>query len=53
MTVIESTGICSISEEHPADVYDLRGDRVRSGVTTLTGLAKGVYIVNGSKLVIK
>ena len=29
----------------------LQGNKVRSGVTTLEGLAKGIYIVNGRKMV--
>jgi hypothetical protein len=39
--------------EHPVDVYNLQGNKVRSGVTTLEGLAKGIYIVNGRKMVVK
>ena len=35
------------------DVYNLQGNKVRSGVTTLEGLAKGIYIVNGRKIVVK
>ena len=31
----------------------LQGNKVRSGVTTLEGLAKGIYIVNGRKMVVK
>jgi hypothetical protein len=53
LTVKEASGIMSVSVEHPAVVYDLRGHKVRSKVVTLKGLPKGVYIVNGSKVVIK
>ena len=47
------TGIMTISVEHPVDVYDLQGNKVRSRATTLKGLAKGVYIVNGTKVIVK
>ena len=53
LTVTEASGIMSISVEHPVDVYDLQGSKVRSRATTLKGLAKGVYIVNGSKVIVK
>ena len=35
------------------DVYNLNGMKVRSGATSLDGLAKGIYIVNGKKYVVK
>jgi hypothetical protein len=53
LSVTESTGIMGISVEHPADVYDMQGNKVRSNATTLKGLAKGMYIVNGTKMVVK
>lgn len=40
------------SEQRPNDVYDLNGRKVRSGVATLDGLPKGVYVVDG-RLVVK
>ena len=33
------------------DVYDLQGNKVRHQTTTLNGLQKGIYIVNGKKVV--
>lgn len=33
------------------DVYDLRGRKVRQGTTSLEGLTKGVYIIDGRKVV--
>ena len=47
-----------IVEETPAvvepfDVYDLRGHKVRQGVTSLDGLPAGIYIVNGKKVLKK
>lgn len=35
------------------DVYSLNGTCVAKGVTSLKGLAKGVYFVNGKKLIVK
>ena len=34
----------------PFDVYDLSGRKVRHQVTSLDGLPKGIYIVNGKKI---
>lgn len=53
LSVTESTGIMGISVENPADVYDMQGNKVRSNAILLKGLAKGVYIVNGTKMVVK
>ena len=53
LTIIESTGIGEITVTSPADVYTLQGHKVRTKATTLKGLPKGVYIVNGNKVVIK
>ena len=35
------------------DIYDLNGRKVRGNATTLEGLSKGMYIVNGKKLIVK
>ena len=35
------------------NVYSLNGVKVRSNATSLDGLAKGIYIVNGKKYVVK
>ena len=53
LTITESTGIEAVSVEHPADIYNLQGEKVRSKATTLKGLSKGVYIINGKKVSIK
>ena len=53
LSVTESTGIMGVSVERPADVYDMQGNKVRSNAISLKGLAKGVYIVNGTKMVVK
>ena len=36
-----------------ADIYDLSGRMVKKGATTTDGLLKGVYLVNGKKVVLK
>jgi len=36
-----------------SDVYNLGGQLVRANATSLEGLSKGVYIVNGKKIVVK
>ena len=53
LTITEADGILGISVEHPADVYDLQGNKVRSKITTLKDLPKGVYIINGKKVLVK
>jgi uncharacterized protein YjdB len=37
----------------PYDVYDLSGRKVRHQVTSLDGLPKGIYIINGKKVLKK
>ena len=53
LTIAESTSIGTVSVEHSADIYNLQGKKVRSKATTLKGLPKGVYIINGRKHVVK
>ena len=36
-----------------ADIYDLSGRMVKKDATTTDGLMKGVYLVNGKKVVLK
>jgi len=47
------TGINEMQFDKSVDVYDLRGNKIRSNTTDLNGLQKGVYIVNGKKVVVK
>ena len=53
VTIIESTGIATISVTNPVNVYDVQGRMVRLKATTLEGLPSGVYIVNGQKVLVK
>lgn len=50
-----STGIEEIAGEatQKMDVYNLNGQRVASQVTTLDGIAPGIYVVKGKKVIIK
>ena len=48
-----TTGIQNVSMENPVDVYDMQGNMIRTKVTTLNGLAKGIYIVNGRKVIVE
>ena len=49
----EDDGVLSASPENSQafDVYDMRGRKVCGGVTSLDGLPRGIYIVNGKKIV--
>ena len=53
VTIGSGTGINAVTIDKPVDVYTLQGQKVRSGVTSLSGLTKGVYIINGRKVVMK
>ena len=53
LTITQSDGIKMISLDQPVDVYNLQGQKVLTNTTTLEGLPKGVYIINGRKVVIK
>ena len=50
-----ATGIANI-EQNQADIYDvynLQGQLIRKNATSLNGLAEGIYIVNGKKVMVK
>ena len=51
----ETTGIDEnvVDAESPVDIYQLDGRLVRSNATSPKGLSKGVYIVNGKKVIMK
>ena len=48
---VVATGIAAIAASGPVDVYTISGVLVRSQVTSLQGLAPGVYLVGGMKVV--
>ena len=39
--------------EAPTDIYSLSGVLVRKGATTLNGLPKGIYLINGKKHMVR
>ena len=43
----------NLGAEEPFDVYDLNGRMVKSQVTSLDGLPRGIYIINGKKVMKK
>ena len=50
----EASGITEINaQQQYFDIYDLQGHKIRSQVNTTEGLSKGIYIVNGKKIIIK
>jgi hypothetical protein len=52
IAVLNGTGITDIQDNNQnQDVYDLSGRKVRSGSTSLEGLPRGIYIVNGKKII--
>ncbi len=53
LTVTVPSGIASLVLSAPADVYSLTGRKLRSQATSLQGLPRGVYVVNGRKVVVK
>lgn len=42
-----------INNQHPRNIYDLRGQLIREKATSIEGLRPGVYIVEGRKVVVK
>ena len=48
-----NTSVDLIEQDKAYDVYDLQGHKVRSDATDLKGLSKGIYIINGRKVLIK
>ena len=50
-TIIDTSDIGGVAVQHTFDVYDFHGRLVRKRVTSLEGLQKGVYLVNGKKIV--
>lgn len=51
----EATGIEWASQllSQPSDIYSISGNMVKQQATTLKGLVKGVYLINGKKIILK
>lgn len=47
-----TTGIGAFTLSRPADVYTVTGSKVRTNTTSLKGLPRGVYVVNGRKVIV-
>ena len=50
---IDAAVAAIVSEQQPANIYDVRGRLVRPNATSTEGLAPGVYISRGRKFVVK
>lgn len=54
LTILSTTGIDSLlTNGQPFDIYDLNGRKLYQQQTTLPHLQRGVYIINGRKVVVK
>ena len=56
ITVTEADGINGIYVDGwaaPANIYDVNGRTIKQGATSLEGLQKGLYIINGKKVLVK
>lgn len=54
LTVKEPSGIREVvSTQRPTNVYTATGVLVRRQATTLEGLPKGIYVVNGRKVIVR
>ena len=53
LTVQMRDGIQTLVFVHPVDIYTVTGRKVRSQATTTKGLPRGVYIIEGRKIVLK
>lgn len=52
---LNTTGISAVGTTfaQPVDIYTVGGKLLKSGATSTQGLAKGVYVVNNQKLIVK
>ena len=46
-------GVNAAEAVHTCDIYSIDGKLVKAGAARVEGLAKGIYIVNGKKLLVK
>lgn len=52
-TYVGIDGVNAVAGANAGNVYDLSGRVVRTNVKSVNGLAKGVYILNGKKYIVK
>jgi hypothetical protein len=50
---VQEDGIISNIFDGPTGIYTINGQLIRKDATSLEGLSKGIYIVNGKKIAIK
>ena len=52
---LNTTGILAIGSyfDQPTDIYSVNGKLIKKATTSTIGLAKGVYVVNNEKVIIK
>ena len=54
LTVTKEDAIASLIAQGKAfDVYTTTGVKVRSNATSLKGLPRGIYMINGKKVLVK
>lgn len=53
LVITVNVGVAAVRFATPVDIYTLTGRLVRRDATTTAGLPRGVYVVNGRKLVVK
>ena len=54
LTIMDGSSVESAEKDGwPADIYDMNGRMIRKNAYSLYGLEKGLYIVNGKKVMVK
>ncbi len=53
LVITVNVGVTAVRFTTPVDVYTVTGRLVRRGTTTTSGLPRGIYVVNGRKLIVK
>jgi len=53
LTVTMPDAIANVKLTRPVDVYNTTGRKVRSQATDLRGLPKGIYVIEGRKVILK
>ena len=48
-----STGLEIVQDGASADIYDTNGRLVKKNALTVDGLRKGIYVINGKKMIVK
>ncbi len=53
--MLSTTGVMTVGSafDSPSDIFSVDGTLVKKDATSMLGLAKGVYVVNGKKVIVK